>query len=96
MTQDYGPPVASIHSRIDKRRFNGPTYICSITTFYGTDTTGETRRRSREAAERDKMGLEVGTLKQKLALYADCDEIKMELEIIKVGSYTPAVYAYQR
>lgn len=48
---------------------------------------GEVARR----AERDKTELqaEVGTLKHKLATYADYDEIKRELEIMKVSLYTP-------
>lgn len=42
----------------------------------------------REEREKAELRAEVGTFKQKLATYADYDEIKRELEIMKVSWYT--------
>ena len=39
----------------------------------------------REEREKAELQAEVGTLKQKLVTYADYDEIKRELEIMKVS-----------
>lgn len=41
----------------------------------------------REVKEKEELQADVGTLKQKLATYADYDEIKRELEILKVSCH---------
>ena len=42
-------------------------------------------RAKREEREKSELQAEVGTLRQKLTTYADYDEIKRELEIMKVS-----------